>query len=88
MTYSVKSPAAGCFPTTIISLSGAASTLALDRYLKDHPEIHVIVAGLNNDTEEFGHAINAGQNGADKIQKGPMPLYPATVRSWTAGTTC
>ena len=53
----------------MISLGGAASTLALERYLKDHPEIHGIVVGLNNETEEFGHTINAGRNGAEKIQK-------------------
>ena len=68
----------------MISEGGAASTLALDRYLKDHPEIHGIVVGLNNDTEEFAHTINAGRNGAEKIQKlyGEIPMpYPATARS-------
>ena len=28
-----------------------------------------MVVGLNNDTEKFGHTINAGRNGAEKIQK-------------------
>ena len=53
----------------MISLGGAAVTLALDRYLKGHPGIRRIVVGLNNDTAEFGHTINAGRNGAEKIQK-------------------
>ena len=53
----------------MISLGGSAATLALDRYLKGHPGIRRIVVGLNNDTAEFGHTINAGRNGAEKIQK-------------------
>ena len=64
-----KITGSGRLSCPMISDGGAASTLALDRYLKDHPEIHNIVVGLNNDTEEFGHTINAGRNGAEKIQK-------------------
>ena len=54
---------------SMISQGGAAATLALDRYLKTHPEIHRIIIGLNNDSTEFGHDINAGRNGAEKIQE-------------------
>ena len=53
----------------MISLGGAASRQALDRYLKGHPEIRRIVIGLNNDAKEFGHAIDAGRNGAEKIEE-------------------
>ena len=51
-----------------ISLGGAAATQALGRYLREHPEIRGIVVGLNNDVPKFGHEINAGQNGTEKIR--------------------
>lgn len=51
----------------MISLGGAGAMQALDRYLREHPEIHGIVSGLNNDSEVFGHDINAGRNGTEKI---------------------
>ena len=51
----------------MISLGGAGAMQALDRYLLEHPEIHGIVSGLNNDSHVFGHNINAGRNGTDKI---------------------
>lgn len=53
----------------MISQGGAAATLALDRYLKEHPEIRRIIVGLNNDSQEFGHDINAGRNGVERIQQ-------------------
>lgn len=53
----------------MISQGGAAATLALDRYLKEHPEIRRIIVGLNNDSRDFGHNINAGRNGAEKIRE-------------------
>lgn len=51
----------------MISLGGAAAMQSLDRYLRNHPEIRSIVVGLNNDSREFGHEINAGSNGTEKI---------------------
>ncbi len=62
----------------MISQGGAAATLALDRYLKEHPEIRRIVVGLNNDSKEFGHNINAGRNGAEKIQEVYGKSYTVT----------
>ena len=53
----------------MISLGGAAAMQSLDMYLKWHPEIHNIVIGLNNDSLKFGHKIDAGLNGTEKIQK-------------------
>ena len=53
----------------MISLGGAAAMQSLDRYLKCHPEIHNIVVGLNNDSLKFGHKIDAGLNGTEKIKK-------------------
>lgn len=52
---------------TMISLGGAGTSLSLDRYLKEHPEVRNIVMGLNNDSQEFGHKIDAGRNGTGRI---------------------
>lgn len=62
----------------MISLGGAAALQALDRYLQEHPEIHSIVVGLNNDDKKYGHEINAGQNGTEKIQKSYGQKYSIT----------
>ncbi|MCY1712849.1 toprim domain-containing protein [Caproiciproducens galactitolivorans] len=53
----------------MISLGGAGTTLALDRYLREHPEIKNIVIGLNNDSKDFGHEIDAGRNGTKRIME-------------------
>jgi hypothetical protein len=63
----------------MISLGGAAATQALDRYLKWHPEIHNIVVGLNNDSKKFGHEINAGLNGTEKIKNEYGHDYSITI---------
>jgi len=51
----------------LLSLGGAGVLQGLDRFLSDHPNIKNIVSGLNNDSELFGHEINAGRNGTQKI---------------------
>ena len=53
----------------MISLGGAGTSLSLERYLKEHPGVKNIVVGLNNDSQEFGHKIDAGLNGMEKITK-------------------
>ena len=53
----------------LMSLGGANSMLALDRYLAENLQIKQIVIGLNNDSQEFGHTINAGRNGAVRINE-------------------
>lgn len=63
----------------MISLGGAGVLLALDRFLSEHPQIKNIVVGLNNDTQEFGHTINAGANGSRKIVEKYGDKYHVTL---------
>ncbi|MVB10145.1 hypothetical protein CAFE_08220 [Caprobacter fermentans] len=63
----------------MISLGGAAAMQSLDRYLREHPEIHSIVIGLNNDSKAFGHDINAGRNGTEKIMDRYGSAYAVTM---------
>ncbi|OCN03406.1 hypothetical protein A7X67_11010 [Clostridium sp. W14A] len=63
----------------MISLGGAAAIQSLDRYLREHPEIHSIVIGLNNDSKAFGHDINAGRNGTEKIMERYGSAYTVTT---------
>lgn len=59
-----KSDRQDCY---MLGLGGASVLQALDRFLKDHPQIDTIVSGLNNDDEQSGHRINAGLNGTNRI---------------------
>lgn len=63
----------------MISLGGAGAMQALDRYLREHPEIRNIVSGLNNDSKAFGHDINAGRNGTEKIIEKYGSAYAVTT---------
>lgn len=63
----------------MISQGGAAAQQALDRYLKGHSEIRSIVVGLNNDSKTFGHNINAGKNGTEKIRKNYEKQYQIII---------
>ena len=65
--------------TQMISLGGAGVQLALDRFLKDNPQIKNIVIGLNNDSKEFGHSINVGRNGTEKIIQKYQEQYSITT---------
>ncbi|QAT49149.1 hypothetical protein EQM14_04810 [Caproiciproducens sp. NJN-50] len=65
----------------MISLGGAAAIQALDRYLREHPKIRSIVSGLNNDSNAFGHDINAGRNGTEKIIEKYGPTYAVTAHT-------
>lgn len=62
----------------MISTGGAGTSLSLDRYLKEHPEKKCIVVGYNNDGRNFGHDINAGENGMQRIQKLYGKAYTVT----------
>jgi hypothetical protein len=71
----------------MLSLGGAGVLLALDRFLPDHPQIKNIVVGLNNDSKEFGHTINAGENGTKKIvekygEKYHVTLHQPHLNDW------
>lgn len=63
----------------MIGLGGASVLQALDRFLKDHPQIDTIVSGLNNDDEQSGHKINAGLNGTNRIIEKYSKLYTVNV---------
>lgn len=63
----------------MISLGGAGVLLALDRFLSDNPQIKNIVVGLNNDSKEFGHTINAGENGTKRIFEKYGDKYHVTL---------
>lgn len=63
----------------MISLGGAGVQLALDRFLSEHPNIENIVVGLNNDSQKFGHSINAGRNGAQRIIEKYGEKYHVTM---------
>lgn len=63
----------------LLSQGGAGSLQGLDRFLSDHPNIKNIVSGLNNDSEQFGHEINAGWNGTQKIVETYGEKYNVTV---------
>lgn len=63
----------------MLSLGGAGVPLALQQYLQDHQNIQKIVTGLNVDTQENGHVMQAGQMGTQRIQKEFGDRYEITV---------
>ncbi|WP_052335673.1 toprim domain-containing protein [Faecalispora jeddahensis] len=76
MCHETKSDRQDCY---MIGLGGASVLQALDRFLKDHPQIDTIVSGLNNDDEQSGHKINAGLNGTNRIIEKYSKLYTVNV---------
>ena len=66
---------------TMLSLGGAGTQLSLERYLNDHPGIKNIVIGLNNDSETYGHTINAGRNGTERIMEKYGDQYNVSVHT-------
>lgn len=68
----------------IVSLGGSSVVVALDRYLKDNPQITNIILALNNDKD---HTINAGEKGmAQKIalygDKYNITLHRPHLNDW------
>lgn len=53
----------------LLSKGGSATVVPLERFLKEHPAIKNIVFCLNNDSQELGHKINAGQKATRNLSE-------------------
>lgn len=76
MCQETKSDRQDCY---MLGLGGSSVLQALERFLKEHPQVDTIVSGLNNDDEQSGHKINAGLNGTNRIIERYSKQYEVIV---------